>query len=93
MVETKRAMYRNGVEYTIPGHVQFIEDMDRAGLPVELRMVFGGGMPSVRVKTRENALKHTNVGCDWCVAGRDMIVFPYHVDGRLKDQQKYSWGY
>lgn len=91
-VVERSVAYRNGVEYSIPSHVQFVKDMDAAKIPIELRRTHIGSMPCVRVKDKSSALKATQVGCDWDTALDHYIVFPYEHDPNLAEQQKYSWG-
>lgn len=92
MPTSNPVVYKNGVEYSLPTHVQFVIDMTAAGIPVELRNTHIGSGPSVRVSDYRGVTKMTNVGLDWESDGSGYIVYPYRLDPNLAKQQKTSWG-
>lgn len=87
------SIFWNGVEYTIPSHVKFVQEMLAAKIPVELRKTHVGCSPCVRVKDKDNALKRTTVGCNWQDGIGFVTVFPYGLDKTLSHQQRDSWGF
>lgn len=68
-------------DYTVPDCVQFVEDMENAGLFVEHYMgrFFWEG-PSVVVRSLQDALSNTKVKCQWDNMGLDWVVYPLDRD-------------
>ncbi len=64
-------------EYTDPFHLQFVEDMERAGLEVQhYRGRFYWEGPAVAVDDLQDALGATRVRCQWDHLGLGWIVYP-----------------
>ncbi len=93
-MQTKTAVYRNGVEYTLPTHTRFITEIEAAGLGDKLymRKTFIGCAPALRVKDRRKVLDATTVPCEWDGIGLDVWVGPVALDRNLLLQQTDSWG-
>lgn len=67
--------------YTDKHCVQFVKDMEEAGLEVEHyhgRFFWEG--PAVRVDSIQDALSETKVKCQWDSMGRGFIVYPVSSD-------------
>lgn len=74
------------VNYNLPEHKQFVEDMEEAGLEVEIyhgRYWWHG--PSVNVDNLQDALSCTKVKCQWDNMGKGWVVYPVIGDDTLKD--------
>lgn len=76
-------------EYTVPDCVQFVQDMEGAGLLVEhyIGRFFWEG-PAVVVDNLQRALSETKVKCQWDNMGLDWVVYPLDRDkGTLKEDE------
>lgn len=72
--------------YRLPQHVQFVADMEEAGLDVELyrgRSFYCG--PAVRVNALQDALSLTRVRCNYDQMGRGYVVHPRASDDSLRE--------
>jgi hypothetical protein len=72
------------INYTVPEHIQFVEDMKNAGLKVKLyhgRYFWHG--PSVDVNNLQDALSNTKVPCQWDNMGMLYVVYPKANDPSL----------
>ena len=80
----------NEGEYTNPSHVQFVQDMEEAGLDVQHyqgRFYWEG--PAVAVDDLQDALGATEVRCQWDHLGLGWIVYPraYGHVRRIKEHE------
>ena len=67
--------------YTVPDAVQFVKDMQNAGLEVEhYRGRFYWEGPAVRVDDLQDAMSETKVRLQWDSMGRGYIVYPRASD-------------
>lgn len=79
-------------EYTNPCHLQFVEDMEEAGLEVQhYRGRFYWEGPAVEVDDLQDALGATKVRCQWDHLGLGWIVYPRaygNVRGIEEDEER-----
>ncbi len=71
-----------GYEYDEADHVQFIEDMEEAGLEVRhYRGRYYWEGPAAAVDDLQDALGATRIRCQWDNLGRGWIVYPKAYGG------------
>lgn len=73
-------VYMHGVEYSLKSHVQFIRDMKKLGLPIELRVRYMYAGPCVRVTDRKKLEGQTSVRCAYENKKMHFLVFPAESD-------------
>lgn len=75
-------------EYKHFDHVQFVADMEEAGLEVcHYRGRYYWRGPAVEVDDLQDALSATEVRCQWDNLGRGWVVYPRAYDHDLADDR------
>jgi hypothetical protein len=73
-------------EYRHPDHMQFVEDMETAGLDVKnYRGRYFWRGPAVEVDNLQEALGATDVPCQWDNMGLGWVVYPRAYDHYTED--------
>jgi hypothetical protein len=82
MVDTTKKLYRNGVEYSQPDHIVFIEAAEKAGYKVKLKHCYVFSGPCVVINDRKAFMEKTKLNIPLKVEGKgfDIVIRPVRSD-------------